>query len=109
RRAHRGVDGSAGRPRALPAPGSRLLDVIRGLPAGPVFDGVVGHGQALRIMTGAPMPRGADTVYPQEIVDREGERVRVGPLDKGVNVRRRGEDVTAGTTVIQAGTVLRPQ
>src|SRR5262249_60345804 len=33
----------------------------------------------------------------------------VGPVDKGVNVRRRGEEVTAGTTVIQAGTVLRPQ
>ena len=103
------VDGYAVSSADIPAIGSRLLDVIADLPAGSVFDGVVGHGQALRIMTGAPMPRGADTVYPQEIVDREGERVRVGPLDKGVNVRRRGEDVTAGTTVIQAGTVLRPQ
>jgi molybdopterin molybdotransferase len=60
-------------------------------------------------MTGAPLPAGAGTVYPQEIVERAGDRVRIGPLPHGVNVRRRGEDVTSGAAVIDAGTVLRPQ
>jgi molybdopterin molybdotransferase len=55
------------------------------------------------------MPAGADTVYPQEIVERAGDRVRVGPLVKGANVRARGEDVEAGGIVIEAGSVLRPQ
>jgi len=55
------------------------------------------------------MPASADTVYPQEVVEREGDRVRVRPLAKGVNVRMRGEDVEAGGIVIERGTVLRPQ
>jgi molybdopterin molybdotransferase len=55
------------------------------------------------------MPAGADTVYPQEIVERTGDRVRVRPIAKGVNVRLRGEDVEAGGVVIERGTVLRPQ
>src|SRR5215475_15191070 len=103
------VDGYAVTSADIPASGSRLLDVVGDLPAGSVFDGAMASGQALRIMTGAPMPPGADTVYPQEIVERENGRLRVGPLDKGVNVRLRGEDVSAGTVVIEAGTVLRPQ
>src|SRR3989475_7543767 len=60
-------------------------------------------------MTGAPMPRGADTVYPQEVVEHRGSRVRVGPTQKSANVRMRGEDIQAGTIVIERGTVLRPQ
>jgi molybdopterin molybdotransferase len=74
-----------------------------------VWSGTLGAGQALRIMTGAPMPAGADTVYPQEIVRRDGDRVTIGPIDKGANVRLRGEDVEADAIVIEAGTVLRPQ
>ena len=60
-------------------------------------------------MTGASMPRGADTVYPQEVVEHRGNRVRVGPTQKSANVRMRGEDIQAGTIVIERGTVLRPQ
>src|SRR4029434_7775453 len=63
--------------------------------AGGVFGAVVGPGQALRIMTGAPMPAGADTVYPQEVVERAGVRITVGPIERGVNTRSRGEDVRA--------------
>src|SRR4030095_7660693 len=85
------------------------LDVIAELPAGAVFDGALTAGQAIRIMTGAPMPQGADTVYPQEVVERSDGRVRVGPIKKGANVRMRGEDVQAGTVAIERGTVLRPQ
>src|SRR2546426_2013808 len=53
--------------------------------------GALAPGQAVRIMTGAPMPRGADTVYPQEVTTRAGGRVRVGPIAKGANVRRSEE------------------
>jgi molybdopterin molybdotransferase len=103
------VDGYAVASVDIPTAGTRALDVIGDLAAGVVFAGSLAPGQALRIMTGAPMPAGGDTVYPQEAVQREGDRVRIGPIDKGVNVRMRGEDVKVGTIVIERGTVLRPQ
>jgi molybdopterin molybdotransferase len=103
------VDGYALASADIPAAGTRELTVVGDLAAGAVFDGALQPGQALRIMTGAPMPAGADTVYPQEVVERHGERVRIGPLAKGANVRLRGEDVEAGAIVLEAGTVLRPQ
>jgi molybdopterin molybdotransferase len=89
----------------------RRLTVVADLPAGSVWDGVLAAGQALRIMTGAPMPAGADTVYPQEIVERAAgaSEVTVGPLGRGSNVRYRGEDVQAGQALLAAGAVLRPQ
>jgi molybdopterin molybdotransferase len=103
------VDGYAVGSGDIPAEGRRDLGVIGDLPAGSVFEGAVATGQAIRIMTGAPMPAGADTVYPQEIVERDGPRVVVGPLDKGANVRRRGEDIASGSVVVAAGVPLRPQ
>jgi len=103
------VDGYAVASADIPADGTRDLEVIGDLAAGAVFDAPLRAGQALRIMTGAPMPAGADTVYPQETVERAGSRVQVGPIDKGVNVRFRGEDVEAGGIVIDRGSVLRPQ
>jgi molybdopterin molybdotransferase len=103
------VDGYAVGSADIPARGTRDLVVIGDLAAGFVFEGKLGAGQALRIMTGAPMPAGADTVYPQEVVQREGDRIRVGPIDKGANVRLAGEDVRMGEVVIEAGSVLRPQ
>ena len=103
------VDGYAVGSGDIPGSGTRDLEVAGDLAAGAVFAGTLRPGQALRIMTGAPMPAGADTVYPQEMVERDGHRVRVGPIAKGVNVRMRGEDVEAGGIVIERGTVLRPQ
>jgi molybdopterin molybdotransferase len=103
------VDGYAVRAADIPKSGSRELTVVADLPAGAVFDGILGPGEALRIMTGAPMPAGADTVYPQELVERSGRSVRVPSGPAGVNVRRRAEDVRAGSVVLPAGTVLRPQ
>ena len=103
------VDGYAVASGDVPAARTRELDVVAELPAGAVFDGLVVSGQAVRIMTGAPMPSGADTVYPQEVVERRGGRVSVGPTTKGANVRMRGEDIQAGAIVIERGTVLRPQ
>src|SRR5947209_9924157 len=103
------VDGYAVGSADIPARGTRDVVVIGDLAAGFVFEGKLGAGQALRIMTGAPMPAGADTVYPQEVVQRESDSIRVGPIDKGANVRLAGEDVRMGEVVIEAGSVLRPQ
>lgn len=103
------VDGYAVVDADIPEAGARELEVLADLPAGRVFDGVLTRGQAIRIMTGAPMPAGAGTVYPQEDVTVIGPRVCVGPITRGVNVRAHGEDVTAGQVVIEPGRVLRPQ
>jgi molybdopterin molybdotransferase len=103
------VDGYAVGSGDIPSAGTRELEVVGDLAAGAVFAGTLRAGQALRIMTGAPMPAGADTVYPQETVERAGARVRIGTIAKGLNVRLRGEDVEAGGIVIERGTVLRPQ
>ena len=103
------VDGYAVASDDVPTGRTRELDVVAELAAGAVFDGAVASGQSVRIMTGAPMPRGADTVYPQEVVERRGDRLGVGPIPKGANVRKRGEDVQAGTIAIERGTVLRAQ
>ena len=103
------VDGYAVASDDVPAASARELAVIAELAAGTVFAGTVASGQTVRIMTGAPMPRGADTVYPQEVVERRGDRLKVGSISKGANVRKRGEDVQAGTIAIERGTVLRPQ
>ncbi|MGH7313643.1 MAG: molybdopterin molybdotransferase MoeA [Candidatus Rokuibacteriota bacterium] len=103
------VDGYAVSSADIPATGTRELMVVGDLPAGGVFAGALRSGQTIRIMTGAPMPEGADTVYPQEHVERIGDRVRVPPIAKAANVRLRGEDVQSGSVVIEAGSVLRPQ
>jgi molybdopterin molybdotransferase len=103
------VDGYAVGSSDIPATGTRTLEVVADLAAGSLFNEAVRPGQALRIMTGAAMPAGADTVYPQEIVTREGQRVAVPPIARGANVRERGEDVRAGAVVLPVGTVLRPQ
>lgn len=104
------VDGYAVASADIPPSGTRRLAVVGDLPAGAVFRGTLPRGQALRIMTGAPMPSGADTVYPQEVVAAdEAGGVQIGPLDTGANVRCRGEDVTCGARVVAAGAPLRPQ
>src|SRR5438874_8553481 len=64
------VDGYAVASADIPVAATRDLRVVADLPAGSVFDGALAPGETVRIMTGAPMPRGADTVYPQEVVGR---------------------------------------
>ena len=67
-------------------------------------------GTALRIMTGAPMPSGADAVVPVEATDAGARRVRITePADPGAHVRRAGEDITAGDVLLRAGDVLGPR
>lgn len=61
-------------------------------------------GAAARIFTGAPIPSGADSVVMQEHVRREGSRVTIdGPVRAGSNIRRRGEDIAKGETLLEAG------
>jgi molybdopterin molybdotransferase len=104
------VDGYAFAASDVEGRSGRALRVIADLPAGSVFAGTLAGGETIRIMTGAPMPAGADTVCPQELAARDAEHVVFAPeIVKGVNVRARGEDVSAGTVVVSAGTVLRPQ
>ncbi len=103
------VDGYAVAHAVIPSGERRHYEVVGELAAGGVFAGAIGPGQALRIMTGAPMPAGADTVYPQEVVERAGRRIAVEAIDRGANTRGRGEDVRAGSVVLAAGRVLRPQ
>jgi molybdopterin molybdotransferase len=80
------------------------------------FAGSVGSGQAVRIMTGAPIPPGADAVLQAEAAEEvpaaAGEGPRVGVTDAvppGRNVGRRGEDVEPGNVVLRSGRLLRPQ
>jgi molybdopterin molybdotransferase len=103
------VDGYAVRVADLIPGGRARLRVVADLPAGAVYEGGIGPCETLRIMTGAPMPRGADTVVPQELSESAGDWVQLGAVERGANVRSCGEDVRAGTVVLQAGSVLRPQ
>jgi molybdopterin molybdotransferase len=91
-----------------------LLRVIATLPAGSVSRRAVEPGTAIRIMTGAPIPEGADTVVKFEDTDetrRKQVTSEIGILREikaGANVRRAGEDITRGKLILGKGTVLRP-
>jgi molybdopterin molybdotransferase len=78
--------------------------------AGTPYGGTPGAGECVRIMTGAVMPAGLDTVVPLELCQADGEQVRLAPgvVRPGENRRRRGEDLAAGKPALKAGRVLRP-
>jgi len=74
------------------------------------FAGKVASRQAVRIMTGAPLPTGADAVLPVEKVEVEGDRLYAqDQVSPGKHVGRRGEDIATGTIVLRSGRKLRPQ
>jgi molybdopterin molybdotransferase len=104
------VDGYAVRHADLAAGGETKLKISGRIQAGAAAQDALAPGQAIRIFTGAPMPRGADTVFMQEDVRAEGEHVVVpAGLKHGANRRLAGEDVPKGALVLPAGTVLEPQ
>ena len=107
--ANSAVDGYAVRHADL-APGTEtVLPVTGRLPAGAAARDEW-PGGAIRIFTGAPMPAGADTVFMQEDVHRDGDHVALPPgLKPGANARPAGEDLERGTLAIPAGQRLRPQ
>jgi molybdopterin molybdotransferase len=86
------------------------LRILQNLPAGYVTDAAVQPGTAIRIMTGAPIPPGADAVVRFEDTREDGEWVEVfQEVPKGKEVREAGEDVRRGQLVLPRGTELRPQ
>ena len=105
------MDGYALRSTDLVAGADTLIGVAGTGFAGANFSGVVGPGQGLRIMTGAVLPAGLDTVVPQEFTRAEPDgRVRIpaGIVKPGDNRRLRGEDLACGETALQAGRILGP-
>ena len=96
------------------------LKVVGDAMPGSPFTRTVGRGEAVRIMTGAPLPSGADSVLPAESVDVAVERglppaqtpdtiAAISEVSPQKNVGHRGEDFVRGTTLLEAGRVLRPQ
>jgi molybdopterin molybdotransferase len=85
----------------------RLREVGKAF-AGKAFAGLVGPGECVRVMTGAVMPPGADTVVVQEICRAERDQVAIPPGQKaGQNVRAAGEDLQAGVAVLRPGQPVR--
>lgn len=87
------------------------LEVIDEVAAGAASALTVGAGQAIRIMTGAPMPAGADAAVMVEDTERldGGARVRIGrAVDAGASVRGVGDDVRAGTQLFDTGDLVTP-
>ena len=77
--------------------------------AGVMFDGDVPMGHAIRVLTGAALPRGVDTVVLEEDVNTDGARIAFnGPIKQGSNSRKAGEDVSAGDMVLREGRVVTP-
>jgi len=92
----------------------RFLRVIDTVSAGSITQRELEPGTAIRIMTGAPIPKGADSVVMFEDTDepqRHGVSTEIGILrevEPGLNIRRAGEDIATGSIVLNQGTVLRP-
>jgi molybdopterin molybdotransferase len=91
--------------------GLPLIVIGDSMPGCP-FDGFVSAGQAVRVMTGAPMPPGTDAVLPAEWVEAEPNEAGIRALadvSPGKHVGRIAEDIVRGATLFQSGRVLRPQ
>jgi len=94
-----------------------VLTVVGEVAAGSIPDREVKAGTAIRIMTGAPLPKGADAVVQFEDTDEATQKARtdsssrIGILrqaEQGMNVRHKGEDIAKGTLVLEDGRLLRP-
>ncbi|MDQ2796904.1 MAG: molybdopterin molybdotransferase MoeA, partial [Actinomycetota bacterium] len=86
------------------------LQVVGDIAAGAKTRSGMGPGLAMRIMTGAPIPAGADAVIPLEDTDRGVARVAINrPVRTGECLRRAGEDLAAGVPALGAGAALGPQ
>ena len=98
----------AGSPLRLGEP--TVLRVVATVYAGAAQAPAVAAGECVRIMTGAVMPAGLDTVVPQELCRAEGDRVHIAPgtVRLGDNRRLRGEDLAAGRPALSKGRTLRP-
>jgi molybdopterin molybdotransferase len=105
------MDGYALRGADLSASGDTLLAAVAGIGfAGQAYGDVVPPGHCVRIMTGAVMPAGLDTVVPQEFTQTEGAQVRIpaGIVRTGDNRRLAGEDLARGSAALTAGRLIKP-
>lgn len=104
------MDGFAFRGELLQTGQTLTLEVAGTALAGAAWSGVVGPGQCLKIMTGAVMPSGLDTVVPQEMVQTHGNTVVIaaGALQRGDNRRFKGEDLRQGEPALRSGCVVGP-
>jgi len=108
--ANAAVDGFGFAHASLGSGGAGLALVAGRAAAGAPFAGAVLPGQAVRILTGAVLPEGVDTVVLEEDTERAGSRVHFERgLKPGANTRPAGEDVRAGATILPAGRRLAPQ
>ncbi len=100
------MDGYAFRYKA----GCEKLNVVGELKAGAFPTEELKAGQAFRIFTGAPMPKGADTVIPQELVKKEDDAVvfEKNAVKRGANVRKQGTQTRKGEVILKRGRVLDP-
>lgn len=106
--ANSAMDGFAVQAGDVGEPGA-VLEIVADVPAGQVASEPVGPGQAIRIMTGAPMPEGADTVVRVEETSVEDGKVTISTsVETGNYVRPAGGDVRAGDVVFETGTRLTP-
>ena len=103
------MDGFALQGGDLPNDGSKALELVGEALAGHPFRGQVLPGRCVKIMTGASMPKGTDTVVMQEQAEESEGRVRIGSGHKlGQNVRQAGEDIAIGNRVFEPGRNLTP-
>lgn len=105
------MDGYAVRSSDAPA-GKAILDILEELSAGKVPSRDLAPGQATRIMTGAPIPPGADAVVPIEkthLLQARQVELRADSVKPGQNILLRGREMKQGECVLPKGTVLRPQ
>lgn len=102
------MDGFAFRAADLDGDGNARLRLVGTAWAGHPLDRAVGEGECARIMTGAPVPEGADSVVMQERTATEDEVVVVRNAEPGANIREAGEDIAAGSLALAAGTRVRP-
>ncbi|HGG58388.1 MAG TPA: molybdopterin molybdenumtransferase MoeA [Gammaproteobacteria bacterium] len=103
------MDGYALRTADLSPEGPNRLPVSQRIIAGGVGEPLQ-PGSAARIFTGAPVPPGADAVVMQEQTERDGDIVEIrAEVSPGQNIRRAGEDIDVGQTILEAGCRLRPQ
>ena len=103
------MDGYAVNSGDIPSSGSAELSVLGTAWAGKPFSGKMSAGSCVRIMTGAIMPDGADTVIIQEDVQVTGAGIIIdGATRKGDNVRQAGEDIAAGDLILTSGRRLNP-
>lgn len=103
------MDGYAIHSSDIPSKNTTSLKNIGTSLAGRPFNGSIQTGECVRIMTGAAMPEGADSVVMQEHVEVENDNVHIGNTNQaGQNVRQAGEDIAIGARVLSKGKMLHP-